>query len=250
MVRVRAVERASARDPAPQGTSIMSASRSWNLFMFLVLAVSSLGLGSCGGAPVSCTPPLREYKGTCLDAVIVNFAGCTATRGTDLSTEEKQKFGATVDVGVRSVGGVVELSKKIVATENSDTVREIVRDCLELAKSAANPVDQTRIQQEVDQLQSMLDASSQGTISLSPDRGPYSQAIGVSGTHWPANVEVEVTANSAKVRTTTTADGSFQTTITLDPRFESVSASTVTIQVSPVKASTQMPATALYTIVK
>jgi hypothetical protein len=229
----------------------MSASRSWNLLMLLILAVASLGLGSCAGsAPVSCTPPQREYKGTCLDAVIVNFAGCTETRGNNLSTEEKQKFGATVDVGIKSVGGVVELSKKIVATENSDTVREIVKGCLELAKSVANPVDQTAIQQEINQLQAMLDASSQGTISLSPDHGPYSQVIGVSGTHWPANVEVEVAAGPSKVRATTTADGSFQTTIKLDPDFESVSPSTVTIRVSPVKASTQLDASALYTIVK
>jgi hypothetical protein len=231
----------------------MSASRSWNLLMFFILAMSSVGAGSCANSaspPVSCAPPLHEYKGTCLDAVTTNFVGCTATRGNNLTTEEKQKFGATVDVGVKSVGGVVELSKKIVATENSDVAIEIVRFCLELSKNVANPVDQTKIQQQVDQLQGMLDAASKGTISLSPDRGPYGQEIGVSGTNWPGNVEVEVTAGPSKVRATTTDDGSFRTTIKLDPNFESVSPSTVTIRVSPVKASTQMPASALYTIVK
>jgi hypothetical protein len=52
------------------------------------------------------------------------------------------------------------------------------------------------------------------------------------------------------VRTTTAADGSFQTTITLDPRFESVAPDTVEIRASPVKASTQLPASALYKIEK
>jgi hypothetical protein len=231
----------------------MSASRSWNLLMFLIFAVSSLGAASCANSaspPVSCTPPQRDYKGTCVDPVIANFAGCTATHGNNLTTEEKQKFGATVDLGVKSVGGVVELSKKIIATENSDVAIEIVRDCLELSKSVANPVDQTKIQQQVDQLQGMLNAVSTGTISLNPDHGPYGQVIGVSGTHWPANAEVAVTAGPSKVIATTTADGNFLTMISLDPAFESVSPSTVTIRVSPVKASTQLAASALYTILK
>jgi len=94
----------------------------------------------------------------------------------------------------------------------------------------------------------MLDAASAGTISLDPTHGPYTQTIGVSGTDWPAKVELEISAGPSRVRATTTADGAFQTTIKLDPRFESVSASTVEIRVSPVKASTQLPASALYTI--
>ena len=90
-------------------------------------------------------------------------------------------------------------------------------------------------------LQGMLNSVSAGTISLDPDRGPYDQAIGVSGTGWPPNVELEVSAMSSRVRTTTSGDGSFETTIKLDPNFESVSPSTVEIRASPVKASMQLP---------
>ena len=232
----------------------MPTSRFRTLILLLILAVSALGAESCGGSatptPAACTPPLHDYKGKCLDVVTTNFVGCTEDRGKNLTTEERQKFGATVDLGLRSVGGVVELSKKIVETENSDVATEIVKNCLELSKSVATPAEKTAIQQQVDVLQGMLDASSKGTIMLDPTRGPYSQAIAVSGDHWPANAEVEITAGTSRVRATTNAEGTFHTTITLDPRFESVSPSTVRIQVTPVKASTQFPADALYTIVK
>ena len=228
----------------------MSSSRRISVLMLLAMLGSTLGAASCSPAPVSCAAPQRDYKGTCVDGAVANFAACTASHGSDLTTEEKQKFGATVDVGIKSVGGVVELSKKIVATENSEVALEIVKNCLELSKSAAAPAEQVQIQSQLQTLQQMLDATSQGTISLNPASGPYSQPIAVSGTHWPANVEVEVTAGPSKARATTTADGSFQATITLDPKFESVSGTTATIRVSPVKPSTQLSASALYTIVK
>jgi hypothetical protein len=229
----------------------MSAIRSSRLILCLVLAVSSLALASCSSTGRdTCAPGLYEYKGTCLDKVSQNFVSCTATRGNNLTVEDKQKFGASVDLGIRGGGGVVEISKKVVETELPDVAIEIVRNCLELSKNLASPVEQTKIGQQVDELQAMLDAVSEGTITLSPSRGPYGQVIGVSGTNWPAKVELEVTARSSRVRTTTTADGTFKTTIKLDPTFESVSPSTVEIRVSPVKASTQLPASALYEIVK
>lgn len=228
----------------------MSASKS-QLVVFLALAASSLGLGACGiGSRDTCAPGLSEYQGTCLDKVSQNFVSCTATRGNNLSVEDKQKLGASVDIGAKGVGGVVEISKKVVETELPDVALEIVRICLELSKGLATPVEQNQIQTQVQTLQQMLDEVSKGTISLSPSRGPYSQEIVVSGTDWPADVEIEVTARSAKVRTTTTADGSFRTTIKLDPTFENVAMSPVTIRASPVKASTQLDATALYEILK
>ena len=176
----------------------MSSSRRISGLLLLAMLGSTLGAASCSPAPVSCAAPQRDYKGTCVDGAVANFAACTASHGSDLTTEEKQKFGATVDVGIKSVGGVVELSKKIVATENSEVALEIVKNCLELSKSAAAPAEQVQIQSQLQTLQQMLDATSQGTISLNPASGPYSQPIAVSGTHWPANVEVEVTAGPSK----------------------------------------------------
>ena len=228
----------------------MSSSRRISVLMLLAMLGSTLGIGACNPSPVSCSAPQRDYKGTCVDGAVANFAACTATHGSDLTTEEKQKFGATVDVGIKSVGGVVELSKKIVATENSEVALEIVKNCLELSKSAAAPAEQIQIQTQLQTLQQMLDATSQGTISLNPTSGPYSQEIVVTGTGWPANIEVEVVASTAKKRTFTTADGSFRTTIRLDPTFEKVAISPVTFRVGPVKSSILRDATALYEIVK
>jgi hypothetical protein len=234
-----------------RGALIMSAPRRSHLITFLLLAVSSFALASCAAErPDTCAPGLYEYEGTCLDKVSQNFVGCTATRGNDLTVEDKQKFDASVDLGIKGASGVVEISKKVVETELPDVAIEIVRICLELSKALANPVEQIEIGEQVDALQAMLDSISEGTISLSPDRGPYDQEISVSGTDWPANVEVEVSAGTSRVRTTTAADGSFQTTINLDPRFESVSPPSIEIRVSPVSASTQLPASALYEIVK
>jgi hypothetical protein len=220
--------------------------------MMLALALASLALTSCAGetAQDRCAPGLSEYKGTCLDAVTQNFVSCTATRGNNLTTEDRQKFGASVDVGIKGVDGVVELSQRVVETELPDVAIEIVRICLELSKNVASPAQRAGIQAQVDALQTMLDEASAGSISLSPERGPYSQEISVSGADWPPKIEVEVSAMSSRVRTRTAADGSFQTTISLDPKFESVSPNTVEIRVAPVKASTQLPASALYTIEK
>jgi hypothetical protein len=229
----------------------MFAARYSRLIVFLAATLSSLAVGACTSSGQNrCAPGLYEYNGTCLDAVSQNFVSCTATRGNNLTVEDKQKLGASVDVGLKGAGGVVEISKKVVETELPEVAIEIVRNCLELSKSLASPVEQTKIDAQVQAIQEMMNSMSKGTISLSPTRGPYDQVIGVSGTDWPANVELEVVAVFSRVRTTTTADGSFQTTITLDPRAEAVSGSTVTIRVSPVKLSTQLPASALYEIVK
>jgi hypothetical protein len=99
-------------------------------------------------------------------------------------------------------------------------------------------------------LDAILGTLTQGTISLDPERGPYDQTIGVSGTNWPEDIEVEVSAGPSRARTMTDASGDFHTTIKLDPNFESVSPTTVKIRVSPVKPSMQLEATALYEIVK
>jgi hypothetical protein len=232
----------------------MSTSRCSTLMIVLALALSSLSLASCAGqAPTprtNCAPGLYEYKGGCLDGVSQNFVTCTETHSSNLSVEEKQKFGASVDLGIQSGGGVVEISKTVVETQLPEVALEIVRDCLELSKNVASPVEQLTIEQQVEALNAILGTLTKGTISLDPDRGPYDQVIGVSGTDWPPNVEVEVTAVTSRVRTTTADNGSFQTTITLDPKFESVSPTSIEIRVSPVEASMQMEASALYEIVK
>ena len=232
----------------------MSFSRFSRLIVALALAASCLALASCAGLAqtpqTNCAPGLFDYKGTCLDKVSQNFVSCTETRGNNMTVEEKQKFDASVGIGIKSASGAVEISKKVVETELPEVALEIVRDCLELSKNLAGPVEQLSIEQQVEALNAILEVVTKGTIALDPSRGPYDQAIGVSGTDWPPNVEVEITAGTARVRTTTSGDGSFQTTITLDPRFESVSPPTVVIRVSPVEASTQLSADALYEIVK
>jgi hypothetical protein len=144
----------------------------------------------------------------------------------------------------------VEISKKVVETELPDVAIEIVRNCLELSKNVASPAEQLTIEQQIEALDAILGTLTQGTILLDPERGPYDQTIGVSGTNWPKNIEVEVSAGPSRVRTTTDDSGNFQTTIKLDPNFESVSPTTVEIRVSPVKPSMQLEATALYQIVK
>lgn len=231
----------------------MSASGFVRLIVLLALAGASLGLASCAG-PASpstrCAPGLYEYKGGCLDAVSQNFVTCTETRGNDLVVEDKQKFEASVDLGIQSGGGVVEISKTVVETELPDVAIEVVRNCLELSKNVASPAERLTIEQQVEALDAILGTLTQGTILLDPERGPYDQTIGVSGTDWPKNIEVEVSAGPSRVRTTTDDSGNFQTTIKLDPNFESVSPTTVEIRVGPVTPSMQLEATALYEIVK
>jgi hypothetical protein len=230
----------------------MSVLKSASSFLAIIVAVTSLAVSACAppAAKTTCAPGLFDYKGTCLDAVSQNFVSCTETRGNNLSVEDRKKIGASVDLGVKGVGGVVEISKKVVETELPDVALEVVRDCLELSKNVADPAQRVTIEHQVQSLQGMLDEVSQGTIALNPSSGPYLHAIAVSGTGWPAKIELEVQAMSAKVRTTTASDGSFRTTIKLDPTFKDVAPPTVEISVHPVKASIQMPATALYQVQK
>jgi hypothetical protein len=252
MVQLRPLADGSARRRVLLGDWIMAASGFSRLLICLALAAASAAVASCSSqAQTNCAPGLYEYKGGCLSNVSQNFVTCTETRGNDLSVEERQKLGASVDAGIRGgASGVIEISKKVVETELPDVALEIVRVCLQLSEQLADPAEQVAIQQQIEALQAMIDGLSQGTISLDPDRGPYNQVITVSGAQWPPGVEVEATAATARVRTTTRDDGTFETTISLDPTFEGVSGSTVVIRVSPVKASMQLPATALYTIEK
>jgi hypothetical protein len=219
--------------------------------MVLALVIPGLALAACAGqAQTNCAPGLYLYKGKCLDAVGQSFVGCTEDRGNNLSTEDRAKIDASVNSGLQGATGGVDISRKVIETELPDVAMEIVKNCLEVSKNVATPAQQRTIQQQIDSIQDALDRVSQGTISLDPARGPYDQAIRVSGTGWPANIEVEVSAATSRKRTMTTDDGSFQTTIKLDPKFESVSPSTADIRVSPVKASMMLPASALYEIVK
>ena len=230
----------------------MSTSRLSRFVACALLALSGVVIAACAASTptTACAPGLYAYKGGCLDAVSQNYATCTETRGQNLTTEDKQKIAANVDLGLKGGGGSVEIDKKVTETELPDVAIQVVKDCLEISKRVATPAQQVMIQQQIDSLQQMLSQSSKGSISLNPEHGPYKQPIAASGTDWPPNIEMEIAANSARVRTTTAGDGSFHATINLDPTFESVSPPTVTIRASPVKASTQFPADALYTIDK
>jgi hypothetical protein len=205
----------------------------------LVLSGCSI-IGGATPSPLAC--------GSVCDPATLNFMTCAQSQSSNLSTDEKQRFEASIARGVVGGGGVVELSKTVVETKLSDVALEIVRGCLELSRGVAKPAEVGGIDQQIRTLQGMLDAQSQGTIVLDPTHGPYGQVIGVTGANWGASMELEISAGPAKVRTTTAADGTFATTIQLDPRFEGVSGGSQTIRVSPVKASTQFDASALYTI--
>lgn len=225
----------------------MVASGRSRVIVAVLVLVSALTVAGCSGGQA---PPPSVCGQGCLDPSVLNFKTCAEGQSSNLSQEERQRFEASIARGVVGGGGVVELSKKVVDTKSSDVAIEIVRACLELSKNVAKPAELGGIDQQIQTLQAMLDADSQGTIVLDPDHGPYDQVINVTGANWGSNKELEISAGPSKVRTTTKSDGTFATTIKLDPRFEDVSGSTETIRVSPVKASTLLPASALYTIDK
>lgn len=201
-----------------------------------------------------CAPGLYPFKGdTCLDKVTQNFVSCTDTRGNDLSTQDRKRFEASVDAAAKGVGvgGVVELTRTVVETELPEVALRIVQYCLDLSRKVAeDDTLRTSIDGELTRLELLLEATSQGTVELEPASGPYTQTITVSGTHWPAGIEMQVSAATTQVRTVTGDDGTFSTTITLDPRFEDVAPSSIEVRAAPVKASPRLPATALYEIVR
>ena len=89
--------------------------------------------------------------------------------------------------------------------------------------------------------------SKAGTMSLTPSQGTYEQEIVVSGSGWPANDELEVTAQGlATKRVTTAGDGSFRISLSLDPQFKPVAFSPVTVKVNRVNNVFDSK-TALYT---
>lgn len=235
----------------------MLTSRLSRLIVIVAFVAASPALAACSffatpGPVTNCAPGLFEYQGGCLTAASQNFASCTRERGQNLSVDERTKLEGSIDAGIKGGGGgVVEFSKTVVETELPDVALRIVEICLELSKDLATPVEALGIDAQLDVLQQMLDATSQGEITLSPATGPYEQAIHVSGTNWPPNIEMEVSAMTlAKKRATTDADGSFVVDITLDPTFKDVAPSTITVRAAPVKASVQRAATALYEIVE
>jgi hypothetical protein len=224
----------------------MVASRRSRLLAALLVLAGAVLVAGC--SIISPSPPPSVCGQGCLDPTVLNFKVCAEGQSSNLSQEERQRFEASIQDGLVGGGGVVELSKKIVDTKSSDVALEIVRGCLELSKNIAKPGEVGGIDQQIQTLQDILDAHSEGTIVLDPDHGPYDQAINVTGAHWGSTVELEISAGPSKVRVTTKADGTFEKTFRLDPAFEAVSGTTQTIQVRPVKASTQFPASALYTI--
>ena len=226
----------------------MVASRRSRLIAALLVLGGVLPFSGC--SIISPSPAPSVCGQGCLDPTVLNFKVCAEGQSSNLSVDERQRFELSLSRGLVGGGGVVELSKKVVETKLSDVALEIVRGCLELSKNVAKPAEVGGIDQQIHTIQDMLDQQSQGTIVLNPEHGPYDQVINVTGAGWGSSKELEISAGPSKVRTTTKADGTFATTIKLDPRFENVSGSTETIRVSPVKASIQFDASALYTIDK
>ena len=154
------------------------------LLIAIALALAASGLVACGGGQqvTVCAPGLYLYQGGCLTAASQNFATCTRDRGQNLSQEDRAKIEASVDVGIKGGGAIVDISRKVVETELPDVAMEVVRNCLELSKSFANPAEQRAIDRT---LEDMIRDVTKGTISLEPKRGPYDQVIVVTGTDCP-----------------------------------------------------------------
>lgn len=233
------------------GASMMFASRLSRLILCLAFAGATPAFAACGpvGPTTVCAPGLYLYEGGCTTGAGQSYATCIKGHTENLTTEEKARIEAAVDAGLKGGGStVIDLSKTVVKEQLPDVAKQVVRDCLELSKDFATPAERAGIEEQLDALESTLKTLSAGEIRLDPPSGSYEQAIEVIGTGWPPNTDMEVSFQQTVIEATTNDNGKFRMTVHLDPTFEGVSKSTVTIRAAPADASMMFEDKARYQV--
>jgi len=173
---------------------------------------------ACRDKSVTCSGGLREYKDKCLTDMAIVYTECTDGRGVNTTTEIGGGVGGTLRV---VAGASLQVAYRTSQQEDTPVALEIVRNCMEIAKSSAQATDPEQsiaaeyLRQFDQAIQQWLLVNTPH-VSLSTDTARSGDQITVTGTQFLPNEVVDIRLHtSILARVTADSHGSFSTVITV-----------------------------------
>lgn len=194
-----------------------TAIRHW-LVLLELLCLTSLLASGCGQPPpdIKCPGGLQLYKGKCMSVMAINYAGCTEGKGVSSTDEITAGVGGTLKV---VTDASLKVAYKKAQQEDTPVALQIVKDCMEIARSNSAITDPEQstaagYQRKIDQdLQQWQPQPKQTASPTQPKQTPPTALFSVSSTASPASLTT--TSCPAVITFTATIDysgsgGTFQ----------------------------------------
>jgi hypothetical protein len=181
-----------------------------NRVVFLILAslLMPLLLSACAGQ--DCPAGLHAYKDKCLTNMAIQYVGCTEGRGMDVTTEISAGVGGTFKV---VADASLDIALKRAQKENTPVALEIVKACLEIAKTTSPPDDP-----EQGALKAFQDEQILATpkLTISPASAREGAQVTLTGSRfWPTEMVDIYLHASLLTQVQADASGGFTTAITV-----------------------------------
>jgi hypothetical protein len=177
----------------------------WRLFLVLLLVMATTPIAA---ACVSqdCPAGLHSYKDKCLTNMAIQYVGCTDGKGVNVTTEIGGG-GTLKEVAEISLN----LAYKEAKEENTPVALQIVKDCLEIARTTSPPDDPEQAAAAAFQRE-VIDSTP--TITISPTTAREGSQVTVAGEKfWPTEL-IDIYLHAALIGQVQADDnGAFSTTI-------------------------------------
>ena len=183
------------------------------IVLAFVVFGTSVVIAACSSQP-SCSGGLHPYKDKCLTNMAIQYVGCTEGRGISTTNEISAGVGGTLKV---IADATLNVALKQSQTENTPVALQIVKDCMEIAKTNSPPDDpEQAIAAGYEKQWQDLVVSETPSISISRSSAGIGDTVRVTGSQFWANETVEVRLH-ASVLTQVKADanGAFTVDITV-----------------------------------
>jgi len=183
------------------------------LLAFLPLATSLLLAAGCSSQP-TCPVGLHPYKDKCLTNMAIQYVGCTEGKGISPTTEVSVGVGGTLKV---VADASLTLAYKKAQQENTPVALQIVKDCMEIAKTNSPPDDQEQsVATGYEQQWQKLVIGATASLTISPGSAQKGGHVTVKGSQFWPNEMVDIRVHATLVaQVPADANGEFSASITV-----------------------------------
>jgi hypothetical protein len=182
------------------------------LLTLIALASSLLAFG-CSSQP-TCSAGLHAYKDKCLTNMAIQYVGCVEERGINTTTEISAGAGGTLKV---VADATLNLAYKKSEQENTPVALQIVKDCMDIAKTNSPPDDQEqKVAADYQEQWQDLIISQTPSLTISPTGARVGDPVTVTGSQFWANEMVDIRLHVTVVaQIKADASGGFSEVITV-----------------------------------
>lgn len=180
--------------------------------VLIALASALLGIG-CSSQP-ACSAGLHPYKDKCLTNMAIQYVGCVEGKGINTTTEISAGAGGTLKV---VADASLNLALKRSEQENTPVALQIVKDCMDIAKTNSPPDD---LEQSLAAMYQRdwqdLVISQTPSLTISPSSARDGEQVTVTGSQFWPNEMVDIRLNVEIVdQLQADESGGFSTVITV-----------------------------------